>query len=209
MSMKCRGHRYCPPPSLSRAALIVVLGVVHGSALAEDLAGTGAGGRFDLPERPAPLFTLPQIIALLPPLPEPPSEAAQATGSVAAPAGRGETRAAGELPRGRHLALRRGAPLGSGRATWYQHPGRTASGERYDPDGLTAAHASLPFGSRVRVVNRSNNRSVVVRITDRINVRTKAKRSYVIDLSRGSARALGISGVAQVALYRADAPQDP
>ncbi|WP_407943169.1 septal ring lytic transglycosylase RlpA family protein [Methylobacterium oxalidis] len=93
--------------------------------------------------------------------------------------------------------------LGSGRAVWYQHAGRTASGEMYNPDGLTAAHRTLPLGTRVRVVNRKNGRSVIVRITDRTNQRTQGKSNYVIDLSRGSARKLGIEGVASVALYRA------
>ena len=45
--------------------------------------------------------------------------------------------------------------------------GRTASGERSNPGGLTAAHKTLPFGTMVRVTNRRNNRSVVVRINDR------------------------------------------
>lgn len=94
--------------------------------------------------------------------------------------------------------------LGSGRAVWYQHPGRTASGEVYNPDKLTAAHRTLPLGSRVRVVNRKNGRSVVVRITDRTNARAQSRANFVIDLSRGSARALGIQGVASVALYRAE-----
>ncbi|WP_460451738.1 septal ring lytic transglycosylase RlpA family protein [Alsobacter sp. SYSU BS001988] len=99
-------------------------------------------------------------------------------------------------------AVPRPRPLAQGRATWYQHPGRTASGEVYSPDGLTAAHPSFAFGARIRVVNRDNGRSVVVRINDRTNERARAKRRFVIDLSRGAARVLGISGVATVALYR-------
>jgi len=53
----------------------------------------------------------------------------------------------------------------------------------------------------VRVVNTKNGRSVVVRINDRVNPRTQAREHDVIDLSRGSARALGIEGVGSVALY--------
>ena len=68
---------------------------------------------------------------------------------------------------------------------------------------MTAAHRALPLGMRGRVVNTKNGRSVVVRINDRINERTQAKANYVIDLSRGSARALGIEGVGSVALYKA------
>lgn len=94
--------------------------------------------------------------------------------------------------------------LGSGRASWYKHPGKTASGETYDPNGLTAAHHSLPFGTKVKVVNTRNGRSVVVRITDRTNERTKAKRPYTIDLSRASAQRIGLAGIGRVALYRVD-----
>lgn len=90
--------------------------------------------------------------------------------------------------------------LSQGRAVWYQHPGRTASGETYNPDGLTAAHRTLPLGTRLRVVNRTNGRSVEVRVNDRM----PSKLKYTIDLSRGSARALGIDGVGSVALYQLD-----
>ena len=66
------------------------------------------------------------------------------------------------------------------------HGRRTASGERYDMRALTAAHPTLPFGSRVRVTNLANGRSVVVRINDRgPNVKGR-----VIDLSNAAAREL-------------------
>jgi rare lipoprotein A len=65
---------------------------------------------------------------------------------------------------------------------------RTASGEKYNPNGLTAAHKMLPLGAKVRVVNLRNQRSVDVRINDR----SPHKMKFVIDLSRGSARAIGI-----------------
>jgi rare lipoprotein A (peptidoglycan hydrolase) len=92
---------------------------------------------------------------------------------------------------------RGGRRIATGAAAFYEHPGRTASGEKYNPNGLTAAHRSLPLGTRVRVVNLRNNRSVIVRINDR----TPPKIRYVIDLSRGSAQAIGIKDVGQVALY--------
>jgi rare lipoprotein A len=97
-----------------------------------------------------------------------------------------------------------GAPISTGRATWYEHPGRTASGETFDPDRLTAAHKSLPFGTRLRVVNLHNRRAVVVRVNDRIPRTTKI---ITIDLSRGSARAIGIEGIGRLALYLGDGPQ--
>jgi rare lipoprotein A len=96
---------------------------------------------------------------------------------------------------------RRIRPIGSGRAAWYEHPGRTASGEKFDPNRMTAAHKTLPFGTRLRVVNLQNGRTVVVRINDRIPAKTK---TITIDLSRGSARVIGIKGVGRVALYKLD-----
>ena len=82
---------------------------------------------------------------------------------------------------------------GGGR--WQGH--RTASGARYDQDALTAAHATLPLGSHVRVTLANSERSVIVTITDRPGTRTR-----IIDLSRGAARELGIlsQGVAVVTL---------
>ena len=89
----------------------------------------------------------------------------------------------------------------SGIASWYGGPrwqGRqTASGVRYEQDGLTAAHATLPLGTRVRVALDGSGRSVIVTINDRPGTRTR-----IIDLSRGAARALGIldRGIARVTL---------
>lgn len=95
------------------------------------------------------------------------------------------------------LAMRGASKADDGRASWYHEGKRTATGERFNPDGLTAAHRSLPFGTMVRVTNRANGRSVVVRINDRGPAKW-TRRS--IDVSRGAARALGMirSGVATV-----------
>jgi rare lipoprotein A len=73
---------------------------------------------------------------------------------------------------------------------------RTANGEYASAGGLTAAHKSLPFGTRVRVTNHQTGRSVVVRINDR----GPFVRGRVIDLSPAAARALGIDGLASVSL---------
>ena len=83
-----------------------------------------------------------------------------------------------------------------GHASFYSHPGKTANGERYDPSGLTAAHRTLPFGTKVRVTNVKSKRSVVVRINDR----GPFIRGRIIDVSRGAANELGMigSGVAMV-----------
>jgi rare lipoprotein A len=85
----------------------------------------------------------------------------------------------------------------SGIASVYAYAGeKTASGERAHPAGLTAAHRTLPFGTRVRVTNKSNGRSVVVRINDR----GPFVRGRVIDLTPAAARVLGFSGLARVTL---------
>lgn len=90
-----------------------------------------------------------------------------------------------------------------GQATWYGpgfHGRKTASGERFNTQAMTAAHRTLPFGSKVRVVNEKTGRSVVVRINDR----GPFTRGKIIDLARAPAQALGITGVGQVALYTAE-----
>jgi rare lipoprotein A len=90
----------------------------------------------------------------------------------------------------------------SGMASVYASKGdryngaRTASGERVQAGGLTAAHRSLPFGTRVQVTNRRNNKSVIVRINDR----GPFVRGRVIDVTPAGARALGFSGLAPVTL---------
>ena len=86
-----------------------------------------------------------------------------------------------------------------GLASWYGadfHGRRTANGEIYDMYAMTAAHKTLPLGSRVRVTNRRNGRSVVVRINDR----GPFVRGRIIDLSLAAARALDMEeeGVAPV-----------
>jgi rare lipoprotein A len=91
------------------------------------------------------------------------------------------------------LALSPVAHAQSGIASIYSG-GRTANGEHASPHGLTAAHRSLPFGTHVRVINRRNGRSVVVRINDR----GPFVRGRIIDLTPAGARALGFSGLAPV-----------
>lgn len=76
----------------------------------------------------------------------------------------------------------------TGRASWYSHAGKkTASGERANPAGLTAAHRSLPFGTRVKVRNLRNGRTVTVRINDR----GPFVRGRIIDVTKAAARRLG------------------
>jgi len=77
-----------------------------------------------------------------------------------------------------------------GHASWYALTSQTASGERMNPSALTAAHRSLPFGTKVLVENLSNGRSVVVRINDR----GPFVGGRVIDLSKAAAAQIGMIG---------------
>ena len=72
----------------------------------------------------------------------------------------------------------------------------TASGQKLDREALTAAHRTLPFGSKVKVTNKSNGRSVVVTINDR----GPFVRGRVIDVTPAAARILGFTGLTQVSI---------
>lgn len=98
-----------------------------------------------------------------------------------------------------------GEQIGSGKASYYgsQHHNKlTASGERFDQTALTAAHRTLPFGTKVRVTNTRNGKSVVVRINDR----GPFVRSRVIDLSKAAFESIASthSGVIRVRLERVE-----
>jgi rare lipoprotein A (peptidoglycan hydrolase) len=98
-------------------------------------------------------------------------------------------------------AIKRGDRL-HGIASWYGgvfNGRKTASGERYDMYALTACHPTLPFGSLVRVVNKANRHSVVVRIVDRGDLVDEGR---IIDLSYGAASRLAMTkaGLAKVDL---------
>lgn len=80
-----------------------------------------------------------------------------------------------------------------GGASWYALYSKTASGERMNPSAMTAAHRTLPLGSRVAVTNKRNGRTVVVRINDR----GPFIRGRIIDLSRGAAQKLGFISAGQ------------
>lgn len=95
-----------------------------------------------------------------------------------------------------------------GTASYYgraHHGKRTASGERFDQNALTAAHRNLPFGTRLKVTNLDNGRSVVVRVNDR----GPSSRSRIVDLSRGAAERLDMlrTGTAPVRLEALDQEQ--
>jgi rare lipoprotein A len=88
------------------------------------------------------------------------------------------------------------AKASCGTASWYHEGARTANGERYRPDGISAAHRTLPFGTRVLVTHKGSGRTVVVRINDR----GPFIGGRIIDLSRGAKRVIGMDGLAPVCL---------
>jgi rare lipoprotein A len=85
-----------------------------------------------------------------------------------------------------------------GLASFYGNDSQTASGEKFDAHEFTAAHRTLPFGTRVRVTNHDNGRSVVVTINDR----GPFVHGRIIDVTPAAAHALGMSGLASVTVER-------
>jgi rare lipoprotein A len=99
----------------------------------------------------------------------------------------------------KHTRLARHGGAGSNQvASFYGHDSETASGEKFDPHQLTAAHRTLPFGTRLRVTNLANGRSVTVRVNDR----GPYVRGRTVDVSSSAAEALRMTerGVANVKL---------
>ena len=88
-----------------------------------------------------------------------------------------------------------------GGASWYALYSKTASGERMNPAQLTAAHRTLPFGTKLKVTNQKNGKTVIVRINDR----GPFIKGRVIDLSRAAAKTLGFvgSGVTNICMAKA------
>ena len=122
---------------------------------------------------------------------KPLAEPALATGQNASATVLGE-----ELPKVRNTSTT-GTEVGI--ASWYGpgfHGRRTASGERFNTQAMTAAHKTLPFGTRVRVTSAATGKEVVVRINDR----GPFIAGRIIDLSRAAALALGFVGIKQVEL---------
>jgi rare lipoprotein A len=90
----------------------------------------------------------------------------------------------------------------SGLASYYKTGQHTASGERYNPNGLTAAHRNLAFGTRLKVTNLRNGKSVIVRVNDR----GPFIKRRVLDLSFGAAKVIGLHhmGVAKISFVVLD-----
>ena len=123
-----------------------------------------------------------------------------ANGSIASLSCRIGTKTAQSIDNTAKSALDRVVATQTGTASWYasESGAKTANGERFDPNGLTAAHRNLPFGTKVRVTSLTTGKMVVVRINDRgpVNI------NRTIDVSAGAASAIGIKdlGVGTVRL---------
>ncbi|CAL8980720.1 Endolytic peptidoglycan transglycosylase RlpA [Rhodoplanes serenus] len=183
---------------------------------AVDLAGTGPSAAVPLPRpRPSaqtsapvqrtaavlPAAPLPAVAGLVPmPRPRPLALATLIPPAVAA---------APPVPAAKPEGTVRTAALTAGtvdprcegrgrlvRSAFYWQGTRTASGARFDPDGLSAAHRTLPFGTRLTVTNPRNGRSVEVVVNDR----GPYTAGLHIDISRGAARAIGLKGTGTVCL---------
>lgn len=103
-----------------------------------------------------------------------------------------------------------GRPMQSGMASWYGpgfHGRRTANGEKYNMHDMTAAHPTLPFGTRLTVRNARTGQTVVVRVNDR----GPFKKQRILDLSYAAAKKVGVfaPGVAYVELYPAGRFEQP
>ena len=139
----------------------------------------------------------PVLATKSPAIPEIPAAKSVALRNVETPGAESETLKKPAVP-ALPIAVR---SVSTGEASWYG-PGfygnRTANGELFRPGTLTAAHRTLPFGTKVRVTNLWNGRSAIVRINDRGPFHGRR----VIDLAHGAASQLGLisSGIAQVKL---------
>ncbi len=164
----------------ARMALLALLGVLAGPAGAEVSVGVGGPAI----EEPAPsIYALDTVMET--------PEAEEDTGALSADP---------SVP-GPQLA--EGVEIGRGTVSWYGgrfHGRRTASGERFDMYALTAAHPTLPFGTRIKVRRLDTGQEIEVRINDR----GPHARGRILDLSRGAAQALGVleAGESNVALVR-------
>ncbi|VXC46209.1 Endolytic peptidoglycan transglycosylase RlpA [Pseudomonas sp. 9Ag] len=110
-----------------------------------------------------------------------------------------------KMPAPQEAPTETGTLIGSGKASYYgnqPHNKLTASGERFDQNALTAAHRTLPFGTKVRVINTRNGKSVVVRINDR----GPFVRGRIIDLSKAAFERIASTraGVIRVRLEQID-----
>lgn len=165
---------------------------------------------------PAARLPRPSVRAPRPavPLTDPDTPPALREPAPASPASAPEPEAAKDAKEGRAsgMGLDLGGELGDfgeeGMASWYGarfHSRRTASGERFDMNDFTAAHRTLPFGTRVCVRSLVTGRAVQVRINDR----GPHSQGRIVDLSRAAAQSLGLLGLGIKPVAITLAPTDP
>jgi rare lipoprotein A len=160
-------------------------------------------------ETPAPAAHAVHVAAVAPASAETPAPAAHAVHVAAVAPAPAETPAAAPTPSfATPAVLPSPSPrLGHGQisscsegariiSAYYADGSRTASGERFDPNGMTAAHRTLPFGTHLKVINPRNGKVVLVRINDR----GPFVRGVTLDLSRGAAKAIGLQGTGAVCM---------
>jgi Lytic transglycolase len=165
-------HRQIDTPKTLRTTLVAatVAAAVTLAAIVVAVTGSGSSSA-QLSSRSAQAAYPPRALdragrgGARKPIPPPPD--ADATPDPGATPEPDETPPPEEAPPVRKKRHRRVLSRGACEASYYGTGGRTSSGEAYDPSALTAAHRTLPIGSKVRVINRHNDRSVIVRINDR------------------------------------------
>lgn len=196
--MMIRASQACPWRALPVLVVALLLAAPRGAAASE--------GAADTTPRPLPM-SAPSTHATMPSAAKPASPRA-ATKAAATPSPTSALQARGRpipppkpIPAGPVWTDSSGTWRQVGIASWYGgqrwHGRLTASGVRFNENHLTAAHASLPLGSQVRVTVADTGRTIIVTINDRPGTRKR-----IIDLSRAAAQELGIlgRGVAKVSL---------
>jgi rare lipoprotein A len=185
-----RPGRHRQPDTRAHLSLIIRLlaaaGLIAVATVSVTVALTGSGPSSAQTEAAAPLPD--------PPRPRDDVSRDQTRTPLVTPAPEPSETPSEAPPRKRHH--HKVLPHGACEASYYAAGGHTSSGEAFDPAALTAAHRFLPLGSKVRVTNRNNDRSVVVRINDR----GPFVAGRCLDLSSGAMRAVGgvASGVIPV-----------
>jgi rare lipoprotein A len=169
-------HRPADGPKTLRITLIAAAGLAAVALVAITIAVTGSGSSAQTTSRAAPdsrdlLNRAGRRTPTAKPSPEP-------------------SETPSETPRKKQHHRTTVLSHGACEASYYGSGGRTASGEAFDPAALTAAHKTLPLGSKVRVTNRNNDRSVVVRINDR----GPFIAGRCLDLSSAAMHAVGGTG---------------
>lgn len=156
----------------------------------------GFGGGETAPAPPPPVVAAPKPVPPPPPRPVPDAVPRVETIRQGAPNVPYEIRGESYEPAASDVPV-----IETGIASWYGHPfhgRRTANGEVYDMNAMTAAHRTMPLPSYAKVRNVANGREIVVRINDR----GPFKHDRIIDLSHAAAKRLRISGVGRVEVRR-------